>query len=191
MNFHWKEPCGVAELSVTRKNCFISNRLEIFVSIALLKNSVNLKETPLLKFFLLTCWPASAHLLKLYFRDQFKSVWEISNSWYRSDVLYGTFCCISSFVPNAALMYPLKTSENLMAFWCFQGIEKGRIGNNELYGFESGEGFFKYRLSRQTLNAINGWMLTSGLLKCTTFFLFYLIWVLTSLVFVQSSISSN
>ena len=33
------------------------------------------------------------------------------------------------FVPNAPFLYPLKTSENSKIFWCFQGEEKGWIGN--------------------------------------------------------------
>ena len=33
------------------------------------------------------------------------------------------------FVPNASFLYPLKTSENLKVFWCFQGVEKGCIRN--------------------------------------------------------------
>ena len=33
------------------------------------------------------------------------------------------------FVPNAFFLYPLKSSENLAVFWCFQGVEKGCIGN--------------------------------------------------------------
>ena len=33
------------------------------------------------------------------------------------------------FVPNASFFYPLKTSENFTVFWCFQGVEKGCIGN--------------------------------------------------------------
>ena len=36
---------------------------------------------------------------------------------------------INSFVPNAPFMYPLKTSENHKVFWCFQGVEKGCIGD--------------------------------------------------------------
>ena len=41
----------------------------------------------------------------------------------------------NSFVPNAPFLYPLVTSKNLVksknrkAFWCFQGVEKGCIGN--------------------------------------------------------------
>ena len=33
------------------------------------------------------------------------------------------------FVPNAPFLYPLKTSENLMVFLYFQGVEKWCIGN--------------------------------------------------------------
>ena len=33
------------------------------------------------------------------------------------------------FIPNTPFLYPLKTSENLTFFWCFQGVEKGCIGN--------------------------------------------------------------
>ena len=36
---------------------------------------------------------------------------------------------INPFVPNAPFLYPSKTSENLTVFWCFQGVEKGCIGN--------------------------------------------------------------
>ena len=31
---------------------------------------------------------------------------------------------LNPIVPNALFLYPLKTSENLTAFWCFQGVEK-------------------------------------------------------------------
>ena len=33
------------------------------------------------------------------------------------------------FVSNASFLYPLKISENLTVFLCFQGVEKGCIGN--------------------------------------------------------------
>ena len=36
---------------------------------------------------------------------------------------------INSFVPNAPVLYPLKTSENRKVFSCFRGVEKGCIGN--------------------------------------------------------------
>ena len=36
---------------------------------------------------------------------------------------------IDPFFSNAPFLYPLKTSKNLKVFWCFQGVEKGCIGN--------------------------------------------------------------
>ena len=36
---------------------------------------------------------------------------------------------VNPCVPNEPFLYPLKTSENLMVFWCFQVVEKGGIGN--------------------------------------------------------------
>ena len=36
---------------------------------------------------------------------------------------------IDRFVPNVPFLYPLGTSENRKIFWCFQGPEKGCIGN--------------------------------------------------------------
>ena len=36
---------------------------------------------------------------------------------------------LNPFVPDALFFQPLKTSENLAVFWCFQGVEKGCIGN--------------------------------------------------------------
>ena len=37
---------------------------------------------------------------------------------------------LKPFVLNAPFRYPLKTSEKLTVFWCFQEVEKGCIGNN-------------------------------------------------------------
>ena len=34
------------------------------------------------------------------------------------------------FVLNAPFIYPLKTSENLMVFWCFQGVDMGALRRN-------------------------------------------------------------
>ena len=52
----------------------------------------------------------------------------IASSMFASQ---GLFRCtfINPFVPNARLFYSLKTSENHMVFWCFQGLEKECIGN--------------------------------------------------------------
>ena len=33
------------------------------------------------------------------------------------------------FVPSAPFLYPLKTSENLTVFWCFQEVKKGFFGS--------------------------------------------------------------
>ena len=44
-------------------------------------------------------------------------------------LICGESHCINPFVPNAPLLYHLKTSENLTVFWCFQGVEKECIGN--------------------------------------------------------------
>ena len=41
-------------------------------------------------------------------------------------------CLINSLVPNAPFLYPLKISENLTVFSCFQGVEKGWIGNKRV-----------------------------------------------------------
>ena len=38
-------------------------------------------------------------------------------------------CFVNLFVLSAPFLYPQKTSENLTAFWCFQGVEKECIGN--------------------------------------------------------------
>ena len=36
---------------------------------------------------------------------------------------------INPFVSNTPFLYPLKALENRKVFWCFQGVEKGCIGN--------------------------------------------------------------
>ena len=52
--------------------------------------------------------------------------WE-KDSISRWKHLWNTFY-VNPFVPSAPFLYPLKT-ENLMVFWCFQGVAKGCIGN--------------------------------------------------------------
>ena len=39
------------------------------------------------------------------------------------------------FVPNASFLYPLKTSENITVFWCFQWVQKRCIGNKCVKSF--------------------------------------------------------
>ena len=41
----------------------------------------------------------------------------------------GILAIVNPFVPNAPFLYPLKTLEYLTVFWCFQGVEKGCVGN--------------------------------------------------------------
>ena len=41
---------------------------------------------------------------------------------------------INPFTPNGHFLYPLKRSEILKVFWCFQGVEKGCIGKK--YGLK-------------------------------------------------------
>ena len=50
-----------------------------------------------------------------------------SLNWYLlKNLLTGL---ISSFVPNALILYPLQNSENHKVFLCLQKLEKGCIGN--------------------------------------------------------------
>ena len=44
---------------------------------------------------------------------------------------------INPFVPNAPFLYPMKTSENLNVFCCFQEVEKGVLGTSGLSGTEN------------------------------------------------------
>ena len=46
-----------------------------------------------------------------------------------SEEIYNDWKFIKPFVPNAPFLYPLKSSENRKVFRCFQGAEKGCIGN--------------------------------------------------------------
>ena len=44
-------------------------------------------------------------------------------------ITYSSFLIINPFVPNAPFLYPRKHQKALTIFWCFQGVEKGCIGN--------------------------------------------------------------
>ena len=62
------------------------------------------------------------------------------NGWPLRPLVFGRYKytikieIINPFVPNAPSLYPLKTSENLTIFWCFQEVEKGCIGNKWVNG---------------------------------------------------------
>ena len=54
----------------------------------------------------------------------------LTNNWFKSFLQDRCqYTNINPFVPNAPFLYQLKASENLTVFWCFQGVEKGYIGN--------------------------------------------------------------
>ena len=53
-------------------------------------------------------------------------MWQISMSLWLSSFFF------NPFVPKVPFLYPLKTSENRKVFWCFQGVEKGCIGNKRV-----------------------------------------------------------
>ena len=61
--------------------------------------------------------------LVLHKKRESLRLWELKNLWAKS------MENLNTFVPNAPFLYPLKTSENLTVFWCFQGVEKECIGN--------------------------------------------------------------
>ena len=46
--------------------------------------------------------------------------------------MFGLTFPFNPFVPNAHFLNPLKLSENRKVFLCFQEIEKGCIGNEEV-----------------------------------------------------------
>ena len=48
--------------------------------------------------------------------------------YYLSNYQNGCVKLFNPFTPNAPVLCPLKTSENRMVSWCFQGVEKGCIG---------------------------------------------------------------
>ena len=67
-----------------------------------------------------------------------KTLWTYNKNlffWYFISFLWLVWCSqksifsLNPFVINASFLYPLKTSEKLTVFWCFQGLEKGCIGN--------------------------------------------------------------
>ena len=50
--------------------------------------------------------------------------------WHK--LLYQKNSILNPFVPTTPFLYPLKTSENLTVFWCFQWVEKEWLGTNGL-----------------------------------------------------------
>ena len=54
-----------------------------------------------------------------------KSIWTLNHL----TIFYTMVTLVKPFITSTPFLYPLKASENLTVFWCFQGIEKGCIGN--------------------------------------------------------------
>ena len=57
-------------------------------------------------------------------------------------------CPLNLFIPSAPFLYPPEISENRKVFWCFQGIEKGCIGNKWVNERHSKGKFVCYFYSR-------------------------------------------
>ena len=51
------------------------------------------------------------------------------SKWNWAPLIWYIVWYINPFVPNAPFLYPLRTLEILMVFWCFQGVENRCIGN--------------------------------------------------------------
>ena len=68
-------------------------------------------------------------------RMSYNIINDISVRWSILDQRRLTICrmtfitIINPFIPKTPFLYHLKTSDNLTIFWCFQGVEKGCIGN--------------------------------------------------------------
>ena len=61
--------------------------------------------------------------------DNFHKLSKLSNFIFKSNSNTHNHQTFNLFFPNISFLYPLKTSENLSVFWCFQGVEKECIGN--------------------------------------------------------------
>ena len=74
---------------------------------------------------------------------------QIPNLHWRSHYHTGVLrVLINIFVPNAPFRYPLKTSENLTIFLCFQGLyRKGTLGTDGLRGM-----YFLYASPLESVN---------------------------------------
>ena len=99
---------------------FRSSHCRCSIKKAFLKNFAIFKEN--------TCVRVS--LIKLQAYSYFEKHLETTASSFWFFVLpFPSSDVINPFVPNVPFLYPLKTSENLTVFQCFQGLGKGCIGN--------------------------------------------------------------
>ena len=61
--------------------------------------------------------------------QNFQNTFNKNNGWQRLCLVSWASNCVNSIVSNTPFLYPLKTSEKLPIFWCFQEVEKGSTGN--------------------------------------------------------------
>ena len=64
--------------------------------------------------------------------EEFSTAFSTSFNPFKKWNLNPTHNRINSFVLNTPFLYPLKTSENLTVFWCFQGVEKECFRNKRV-----------------------------------------------------------
>ena len=57
------------------------------------------------------------------------AIWNLLNNLSEEPITPFAYIIISSLHTTDLFLYPLKISENFTEFWCFQGVEKGYIGN--------------------------------------------------------------
>ena len=76
-------------------------------------------------------------VFKILFQIQYQQIHKLnlpaltpSNTYLITLLLTEWKHSLNSCVPNTPFLYPLKTSESLMIFWCFQEVKKGVLGTN-------------------------------------------------------------
>ena len=70
-------------------------------------------------------------ITKRFFQSKKNVAWSLSSCAWMSDGSAESFTNGRAFNPfqsSVALLYPLKTSENLKVFWCFQGVKQCNTG---------------------------------------------------------------
>ena len=72
-------------------------------------------------------WCITRHMLVV--SESFSKLSSLGNVCVTFKEFRINFIFSNTFVPNTPLLYPLKISENLKVFWCFQGVKKRCIGN--------------------------------------------------------------
>ena len=87
-------------------------------------------------------WPVFSYWDKYWKRNCGRRVfliWDNSNEIgiLRTSIQVTNFYQFNPFHATGLFQYPLKTYEKLTVFWCFQGVEKGYIGNELKVGLST------------------------------------------------------